>query len=105
LSDFCKEHKIELVALYSNATHILQPLDVALFRPLKAAWKKTVDYWRLNNEGQLRKEDFAPVLKTALDSLHYKRTLRKGFETCGLYPFSANAVNYKTLNKVSKKKE
>lgn len=29
LSDFCVQHKIELIALYPNATHILQPLNVA----------------------------------------------------------------------------
>ena len=31
LMKFCKEHEIELIALYPNATHIIQPLDVALF--------------------------------------------------------------------------
>ncbi|XP_011863938.1 PREDICTED: uncharacterized protein LOC105559902 [Vollenhovia emeryi] len=35
LAEFCKQYKIELVALYPNATHILQPLDVAVFHPLK----------------------------------------------------------------------
>lgn len=39
LSNFCVENKIELIALYPNATHILQPMDVAVFHPLKNGWK------------------------------------------------------------------
>lgn len=33
LSDFCVQNKIELIALYPNATHLLQPMDVSIFRP------------------------------------------------------------------------
>ncbi|KAJ8971663.1 hypothetical protein NQ314_000588 [Rhamnusium bicolor] len=40
LSNFCVENQIELIALYPNATHILQPLDVSVFHPLKNGWKK-----------------------------------------------------------------
>ena len=35
LCKFCVENQVELIALYPNSTHILQPLDVSLFRPLK----------------------------------------------------------------------
>lgn len=49
LCNFCRDKKIELIALYPNATHILQPLDVSVFHPLKVAWKSAVDKWRLEN--------------------------------------------------------
>ena len=42
LSDFCINHEIELISLYPHATHIMQPMDVALFRPLKIAYKDAV---------------------------------------------------------------
>lgn len=35
LSKFCSDNEIVLLALHANATHILQPLDVAFFRTLK----------------------------------------------------------------------
>jgi len=50
LVQFCRSNQIELIALYPNATHILQPLDVSVFHPLKNAWQKTVCNWRLKNE-------------------------------------------------------
>jgi len=37
LSDFYCQHGIELIALFSNATYFMQPMDVALFHPLKVA--------------------------------------------------------------------
>jgi hypothetical protein len=35
LSVLCNELKIEVIALYPNATRILQPADVAVFHPVK----------------------------------------------------------------------
>lgn len=37
LSEFC------ILALLSNSTHPLQALDVAVFRPVKCAWRKIVN--------------------------------------------------------------
>ena len=104
LVTFCRTNQIELVALYPNATHILQPLDVAIFHPLKSAWHKTVLKWRVDNNGErLRKEDFAPLLKKTIDSMeNFGNMTKNGFKTCGLYPFSADAVNFNILNKNQK---
>lgn len=42
LSQICSDLNIILIALYPNSTRILQPADVAAFRPLKASWKNGV---------------------------------------------------------------
>lgn len=98
LSNFCKEHKIELICLYPNATHVMQPMDVALFRPLKAAYKDAVRSWRMEHDGQaLTKVFFASVLKNALDSIDVKKIFDNRFRRCGLCPFSADGVNYTRL--------
>lgn len=101
MSNFCRQHEIELIALYPNAAHILQPLDVAVFHPLKLAWKKTVNNWRLENNGErLKKEMFAPLLKKA--SIDFVTMVKNGFQTCGLHPFTPDAVNFNILNKQGK---
>ncbi|KAG5872188.1 hypothetical protein JTB14_026239 [Gonioctena quinquepunctata] len=38
LRDLCTNLEIYLVALYPNATRILQPADVSTFKPLKDGW-------------------------------------------------------------------
>ena len=42
LSVLYNKLKIEIVALYPNVTRILQPADMAVFRPLKMYWRKAV---------------------------------------------------------------
>ncbi|KAL2097017.1 hypothetical protein ACEWY4_006224 [Coilia grayii] len=36
--DFCRANQIEVVCLPSHTTHVLQPLDVSVYGPLKAAF-------------------------------------------------------------------
>jgi len=103
LVQFCRSNQIELIALYPNATHIFQPLDVSVFHPIKNAWQKTVCNWRLKNEDQRLRKDFAPILKTTLDSLtNLESMIKNGFKTCGLLPFSVNTVNFNILDKNKK---
>jgi hypothetical protein len=40
LSIWCDENEIILHALPANTTHIMQPADVSVFKPLKSQWKK-----------------------------------------------------------------
>lgn len=98
VSDFCNEKGIILVALFPNSTHILQPLDVAFFHPMKNEWSKAVQNWRIgNNCEQFKRENFAPVLKNVLDSVNSKKILESVFKTCGLYPFNPDAINYEKV--------
>lgn len=101
LSNFCREKSIILISLLPNSTHILQPLDVGLFRSLKMNWKLAVSNWRTQHGKKfLKRENFAPVLKTALDNINnLKDIFVNAFKTCGLFPFNVNNVNYtKVLN-------
>lgn len=105
LVKFCKENQIELISLYPNATHIIQPLDVALFRPLKASYAKEHRRYKIeNNVVDFKKWMFASVLKLALEAVDFSKTIQSGFRACGLYPFNPDAVDYNILNKSIKKK-
>jgi hypothetical protein len=42
----CKENDIIFYSLLPNATHILQPADVSVFRPIKCHWKQIVSDWQ-----------------------------------------------------------
>lgn len=97
LSEFCKDKGIILIALLPNSTHIMQPMDVAVFRPLKTAWKNAVHDWRMQNNGnRLGRDDFAPLLSTCIEAVTVE-TVQQGFRACGLYPFNPNAPDYQRL--------
>lgn len=94
LSQLCSQLKIELIALYPNATRILQPADVAAFRPLKVAWHKYSRKWQNENNQSITKQNFAPILnETVIQSLK-PDILINGFRACGLCPFNPNAIDY-----------
>lgn len=87
-----------LIALYPNATHILQPLDVGFFRPLKASWKKTVHRWKLDTQGaRLSKHHFAGELKKAIDAINSREILQSAFKACGLHPLNPDMIKYENL--------
>ena len=69
-----------------NATHLYQPLDVAVFRPAKVSWKDILGTWHLES----RCMDNLP--KTVFLSLLYKLVRRlkawnlfSGFRVSGIY--------------------
>ncbi|KAG5876799.1 hypothetical protein JTB14_014129 [Gonioctena quinquepunctata] len=95
------ENNIRFVLLPPNSTHLLQPLDVAYFRPLKAAWKKVLETWKLRNRGVLPKTSFPKLLKKAVESVGLKSQANSiaGFKACGIVPFNPDAV----LKKIPRK--
>lgn len=97
LSETCDRHGIILYALPPNATHIMQPADVSVFRPVKANWKDTIKEWQSRPENVntvLTKTTFAPLLERTLTAPSLPETIRNGFRTCGLYPCNPDAVDY-----------
>lgn len=94
VSQLCKDNSIILYSLYPNATHIIQPADVSVFRPLKNSWKKVVNDWKLKTGHRcVTKALFAPLLEATFNDLS-KEVICNGFRKCGLYPFDANAISY-----------
>lgn len=96
-SEFASQNGIILISLFPNSTHILQPLDVAVFGPLKAQWRKVICQWRIENNGnRLSRDIFAQLLKTTLDNMkHLSDIIKNGFRTCGLFPLNPDNINYK----------
>ncbi|XP_060808094.1 uncharacterized protein LOC132903545 [Amyelois transitella] len=104
LTTFCKEKGIVLVALLPNSTHVLQPLDVAVFRPVKGTWRDIVREFRVNNNyGKLKRTDFSREVQKCFDRSLKPETIKSGFKCCGLYPFDKQNIDYdKLLSKVKK---
>lgn len=96
LSDFCSKNGIILVALFPNATHIIQPMDVGLFHVLKDHWRDRINLFRMKENGRkIKREEFCGLLKDILDTINTKTTiLRSAFRACGLYPFNADLINF-----------
>lgn len=94
-SKLCKDLGIVLVALYPNATRILQPADVAAFRPIKMGWTNAVREWRRNHLNEtLTKKWVAPLLQDILKKPNMPQIYRNGFRATGLFPWDPNAIDF-----------
>lgn len=103
VTTLCVELGIHLIALYPNATRILQPADVAAFKPIKSAWQEGLRAWHAehNYRASLNKVTFGPLLENVIRNCVTKETLVNGFRVTGLCPFNADNVDYnKCLTKV-----
>ena len=92
--EFCKSNGIILYLLYPNSTHILQPCDVGIFKPLKVAWRKVVANHSQSSTAPITKTNFAPLFNDAFVKACDEEVIQKAFQCCGLYPFDPNAPNY-----------
>ena len=90
---FCKENDIILYSLLPNATHILQPADVSVFKPIKSAWKKIVSDWLKQTRNKTVTRANFPLIESALMAAT-EDILQNGFRKCGLFPFDKENIYY-----------
>ena len=94
IAEFCTEKQILLIALYLNSTHLLQPLDVSVFKSLKSLWTTAKNKWKAANPLEnITKKTFPKVFKEAVDQVSIG-TIVNGFQKTGLYPFDQEKVDY-----------
>ena len=89
----CLENSIRFVTILPNSTHLCQPLDVAVFKPLKILWRAVLDSWRKDTRrsGTIPKETFPKLLARAY--AHVKGdNLVSGFKASGIVPLDSNQV-------------
>ena len=89
-----KEMDIILVKLPPNSTHLLQVLDVSVFKPAKTNWTKIVKSWFRQTRFQtVSKSVFPTLLNKLFDTLVEKPDyLINGFRATGIWPLNKELV-------------
>lgn len=103
LYNLCTQNGIILYCLLPNATHILQPCDVSVFKSIKVHWKKIVLQHKQKTTKSVNKNVFATLFKEAYENAIQPNTIKHGFRKCGIFPFTADAVDYSQC--ISKRRE
>ena len=97
---------IIMVGLLPNTTHLCQPLDVSVFRPLKANWARAVREFEDRNPGQIVSQtNFAQVAIPLYYNTVSVTHIRSGFRKCGLYPWNPDAPDYTKLQAAAAQRE
>ena len=91
-----EENNVSFVCLPANSTHLLQPLDVAFYGPLKRSWRKIPDEYKASGRktgSTLSKDRFPTLLRKLQDKVGLiSENLISGFNKCGIHPINAQRV-------------
>ena len=90
------ENNIEIAKLPAHSTHLLQPLDVSVFKPLKEAYDKEAHNLFLSQRRYITKRDF-PTLLSKTWKTFKPTTAINGFKKTGIIPFSRDVIPVTSL--------
>jgi hypothetical protein len=76
----------------AHTSHLLQPLDVGVFRPLKRAYGKLVEEMMMAGNNHIDKEDFLYLYPPACEAVFTQQNIYNGFTGAGLNPLNIDQV-------------
>jgi hypothetical protein len=74
------------------SSHLLQPLDVGCFSPLKRAYSDEINSLAQYSTKKVKKEAFLLAFKAAFEKLITKENICAGFRGARLVPYNPEAV-------------
>lgn len=90
--DMAIANDITMLTFLPHCTHRMQPLDIAVFGPLKTMYSKQHDDWKRANMNVTFDLHHVPlILDKCLDIAVTPKNIKAGFKASGIFPFDANA--------------
>ena len=83
--------------LPANSSHLLQPLDLSLYWPLKLGWWRARAAFSHIPCTDVNQCNFAKIFNVAWNSCATPDMIRGGFRTAGIFPFTSAAFDYSKL--------
>jgi DDE superfamily endonuclease len=99
--EYCFENNIILCRLPSHTSHKLQPCDIGVFGPLKAAYRDHVELLYRGGVDTVRKEHFTSLYSPARQRAVTSRNIKAAWAASGLFPFNPDRVLRNTPKPVS----
>lgn len=92
------EYKIDLCVFPPHSSHILQPLDVGVFRSLKGALSFEIDRLSCLDPGRVSKAEWTELFIRAREKAITRSNITASFRSTGIYPLSPITVLTKLEN-------
>jgi hypothetical protein len=89
---YCKEHNIITLCMPPHSSHLLQPLDVGCFGPLKKSYGRQIEHLMRQQCTHITKQDFIPAFRAAFQDSLIENNIKGGFRGAGLVPFDPERV-------------
>jgi hypothetical protein len=89
---YCKENNIITLCMPAHASHLLQPLDVGCFGPLKRAYSREIEHMMKSSITYISKTEFLPAFYDAFQATMTESNIKGGFRGAGLVPLNPENV-------------
>ena len=91
-----KRNGVDMLTLPSHASHGLQPLDVACFKPFKVAFRTYKNLWTKEHHGmRVTKENLVTWVSLALRKALTPTNIQSGFRGARIWPLNLEAMRGK----------
>ena len=98
ISEFCQANNIILYCFLPHASHIVQPLDISVYGPLKKNWNQALTNFKERYQQPMSKNNFFTVFDEAWElAKQVPQNVTSGFRKAGLIPFNPDAVDYSRI--------
>jgi len=89
----CYENDVLLIYLIPHSSHVLQPLDLSCFSPLKSRYRKELmDVAKFDDSAPIKKIRFLEYYNKARDESLNSTNIKSGWRAAGLVPFDSRKV-------------
>ena len=91
--NICLKRNICFIMLVPNSMHLCQPLDLAVFGPMKRSWRSLLNEWHKesHSKGTLPKQHFLLLLRHLLNYIKAENIV-SGFRGSGISPLNKDKV-------------
>ena len=90
--EYCEAHHILPFGLPPNLTHLLQPLDVVVFQPLKHYHAKALDVLVRDGLVNITKLEFLSCIQEVRKQAFKEETILSAFRKTGIWPLNPSKV-------------
>jgi hypothetical protein len=90
--EICTQNNIIPICMPAHSSHLLQPLDVSVFAPLKRGYGGLVEQRMRHGFNHIGKLDFLGAYPAARAEAFKAQTIQNGFVATGIHPFNPDRV-------------
>ncbi|KAF4490738.1 Pogo transposable element with ZNF domain [Colletotrichum fructicola Nara gc5] len=90
--DYCKQNNIITVSMPAHSSHLLQPLDIALYSPLKRAYGDEINLFIRASINHITKSEFFIAFHQAHNKVFNEENIRSAFQGAGISPWDPDHV-------------
>ncbi|KAJ8870150.1 hypothetical protein PR048_029162 [Dryococelus australis] len=92
--DFAKENNVLFLSFPHHTTHKMQPLDIAVYGPLKLCFEQAICTFQKNHPGRIVNQYDVAILKYADEnSFASAKNAVSGFRSSGIWPYNPHILS------------